>query len=74
MSYFLSTQAEYRAKRIAQLLAPHTTLSATRDGSVLANFEGHMYQFGLNELGQLYVIGKADLKPAMTPAIIHEIT
>jgi len=73
MSYFLSAQAEYRAKRIAQMLAPHTNLSATRDGSVIANFDGHMYQFGL-ENGKLAVIGKADLKPAPIPDFIIQTT
>ena len=63
MSFFLSANAEYQAKRIAQLLLPHTNISATKDGSVLANFNGHMYQYRLNELGQLYVVGDANLTP-----------
>lgn len=70
MSYFLSPQAEYTAKRIAQLLAPHTALSATRDGSVIANFNGHMHQFGL-EYGQLKLISSANLTPP--PPTVMEI-
>lgn len=62
MSYFFTPLAEYRAKRITQMLAStnETNVQARRNGNVLANINGHMHLFGLDN-GQLKLLESADL-------------
>ena len=59
MSYFYSPQAEYRAKRIAQLMAHagEHAVSAMRDGRCVVNMKGHVHCFTLDEAGQLQKTG-----------------
>lgn len=74
MSYFFSEGAEYKAKRIAQILA-HTAgmtqVAAQRDGKVLANYNGHMHLFNLDENRNLKLIDSVDAVRNTQPPVIE---
>lgn len=75
MSYFYSEQAEYRAKRIAQMLAAkgETSLFAARDGRVMANFDGHMHLLRLDG-DRLESLDHADMiRPKETMIVAENI-
>jgi hypothetical protein len=73
--FFLTPEAEYRASRIAQLLQPHRRVAALRDGTVVANFNGHLFTFAL-ENGSLKQISDqtADIQVRQEPTTTVEIT
>jgi hypothetical protein len=71
MAYFQSSQAEYRASRLAQMLGPSAEMiAALPDGRCLANFQGHVHLFKLNREGELEVTDKADLIRRETTPIV----
>lgn len=68
MSYFNSLQAEYRAKRIMQLMAyaGEHKIAAQRNGNCIVNLNGHMFVFTLDERHELKELNHVDLVPAKT--------
>lgn len=73
MSYFVSPQAEFKAKRIAQMLAPNSTIAACRDGTVMCNTNGHVYVFTLDENKNLKLVDTVDfIRPNNPPTIVIE--
>jgi hypothetical protein len=71
MSYFVSPIAEYRAKRIAQILASggETNVCAQRDGRVMANFGGHIHLLTLDD-GQIKILDHVDI---IRPTVKDEV-
>lgn len=70
MSFFVSPQAEYKAKRITQLLAPANQVAAQRDGRVLCNVNGHVHLFTLDENKNLQLVDTVDLVRNSTPPTV----
>ena len=68
MSYFMSPQAEYKAKRITQMLAPEVAIAAQRDGRVICNMDGHIHLFSLDENQNLVLVTSVDVVIPTSPA------
>ena len=71
MSFFVSSQAEYRASRIAQLLTPTARLvAAMPDGRCIANYDGHMHMVRLDREGKLELVDSVNtIRQKQTPVI-----
>ena len=61
--FFNTPHSEYQALRLTQLMEEqgYTGVFANRAGQLMVNIDGHMALIALNELGQPYMVDKADL-------------
>lgn len=62
-AYFHTPECEYKASRLTQMMESqgYRHVFASKSGTVMVNIEGHMTLIDLNELGQPYMVDKADV-------------
>jgi hypothetical protein len=75
MAYFQTSQAQYRAERLAQLLTTPDTvlLGATPDGRMIANMNGRIFLFALDREGNVELRQKVDIKSVENEPTVMEI-